>query len=161
MRTTLTEFNLRLETPPGSNLEYTRLKALEAARIARTRPEVAYTYTTVGGQSEAVDEATVFVKLTPKHERARRQQQISGELRTELGRVAGMTAFIGTGGFGGRKQIQLQLQGPDMGELVRLADRVAKVVREVPDAVDVGLSTKGSGDRAVIRELAYPGSRII
>src|SRR5437867_2678719 len=106
------EFNVKLETPPGSNLEYTRLKALEAARIARTRPEVAYTYTTVGGQSEAVDEATVFVKLTPKHERARRQQQISSELRTELGRVAGMITFIGTGGFGGRKQIQLQLQGP-------------------------------------------------
>src|SRR2546428_1814473 len=54
------EFNIRLETPPGSNLEYTRLKALEAARIARTKPEVAYTYTTVGGQSEAVDQATLF-----------------------------------------------------------------------------------------------------
>jgi len=54
-----------------------------------------------------------------------------------------MTPSIATGGFGGQKQIQLQLQGRDIGELVRLAERVAKVVREVPDAVDVGLSTKG------------------
>jgi HAE1 family hydrophobic/amphiphilic exporter-1 len=137
------EFNIRIETPPGSNLEYTRLKALEAARIAHTKPEVAYTYITVGGQSEAVDEATVFVKLTPKHKREHDQQQISGELRSELGRLAGMTASIATGGFGGLKQIQLQLQGPDMAELVRLADRVAQAVREVPGAVDVGLSTKG------------------
>ena len=34
-----------METPPGSNLEYTRLKAEEVARIAAAHPEVAYTYT--------------------------------------------------------------------------------------------------------------------
>ena len=32
------EFIMALETPPGSNLEYTRLKAEEAARIARRIP---------------------------------------------------------------------------------------------------------------------------
>ena len=35
----------------GSNLEYTRIKAEEAARVARAHPEVAYTYTTVGTPS--------------------------------------------------------------------------------------------------------------
>jgi multidrug efflux pump subunit AcrB len=85
----------------------------------------------------------VFVKLTPKHDRQRHQQEISSELRDELGRVAGMTASIGVGGFGPQKQVQLQLQGPDVGELAKLAERVAAVVREVPGAVDVGLSTKG------------------
>src|SRR5687768_17695904 len=37
----------------------------------------------------------------------------------------------------------LQLQGPEAGELARLADAIAAEVREVPGAVDVGLSTKG------------------
>ena len=50
-----------IETPPGSNLEYTRLKAEEAARLARSKPEVAYTYTTIGGRTGAVDEGTVYV----------------------------------------------------------------------------------------------------
>ncbi|MEX1130140.1 MAG: efflux RND transporter permease subunit [Vicinamibacterales bacterium] len=137
------EFNIALETPPGSNLAYTRLKAEEAARLARERPEVAYTYTTIGGRGEAVDEGTVFVKLTPKDERERHQSEVSAELRRELGRLAGVTASISSGFGDGRKQIQLQLQGPDMAELQKLADRTAAIVRQVPGAVDVGLSTKG------------------
>ena len=138
------EFNIAIDTPAGSNLEYTRIKALDVARLAKSKPEVLYTYTTVGGQGEAVDEANVFVKLSQKHERSRSQETVAGELRDELTRMAGMTASIATGGFGDQKQIQLQLQGPDTDTLVRLADDVLAAVREVPGAVDVDLSTKGS-----------------
>jgi HAE1 family hydrophobic/amphiphilic exporter-1 len=137
------EFNITLETPPGSNLAYTTLKAQEVARLARTKPEVAYTYTTIGGRGDAVDEGTVFVKLTPKDQRQRHQSAVSAELRRELGSLAGVTASISTGFGDGQKQIQLQLQGPDAVELQRIADRVAVEVRQVQGAVDVGLSTKG------------------
>jgi hydrophobic/amphiphilic exporter-1 (mainly G- bacteria), HAE1 family len=137
------EFNITLETPPGSNLAYTRLKAQEVARLARTKPEVAYTYTTVGGRGDAVDEGSVFVKMTPKTERDRSQSEVSAELRRELARLVGVTASISSGFGDGQKQIQLQLQGPDTAELQKLADQVAAAVREVPGAVDVGLSTKG------------------
>jgi HAE1 family hydrophobic/amphiphilic exporter-1 len=137
------EFNIAIETPPGSNLAYTQIKAQEVSRLARQKPEVAYTYTSIGGRGDAVDEATVFVKLTPKHDRERHQSEVSAELRRELGQLAGVTASISTGFGDGQKQIQLQLQGPDTNELQALADRVAAVVREVPGAVDVGLSTKG------------------
>jgi HAE1 family hydrophobic/amphiphilic exporter-1 len=37
------ELTIVVETPPGSSLEYTRLKAEEAGRIARSHPEIAYT----------------------------------------------------------------------------------------------------------------------
>ncbi|MBA2305333.1 MAG: efflux RND transporter permease subunit, partial [Acidobacteria bacterium] len=117
------EFNITLETPPGSNLAYTRLKAQEVARLAREKPEVAYTYTTIGGRSDAVDEGTVFVKLTPKHERERHQSAVSAELRRELGSLAGVIASISTGFGDGQKQIQLQLQGPEARELQKLAER--------------------------------------
>ncbi|HXE81647.1 MAG TPA: efflux RND transporter permease subunit [Vicinamibacterales bacterium] len=137
------EFVVQFETPPGSNLAYTRLKAEEIGRIVRSKPEVAYTYTTIGGQSESVDEGTVFVKLVPKNERARRQAEVEAELRRGLKQLGGVTASI-TSTFGdGRKQIQVQLQGPDTNELSRLAEQVADVVRQVPGAVDVGLSTRG------------------
>ena len=137
------EFNVTIETPPGSNLAYTRLKTEEVAAIARSKPEVAYTYATIGGRGGAVDEGTVFVKLTPKHERERHQADVSAELRQQLARLAGVTASISTGFGEGQKQIQLQLQGPDSTELQKLAERVATVVRQVPGAVDVGFSTKG------------------
>ena len=41
-------FSIDLDVPPGSNLEYAKAKAQEVARIARKRPEVAYTYISMG-----------------------------------------------------------------------------------------------------------------
>lgn len=45
--------------------------------------------------------------------------------------------------FANQKQIQVQLQGPEIDVLNALASRIAGVLREIPGAVDVGLSTKG------------------
>src|SRR5687768_5231635 len=137
------EFTVALETPPGSNLAYTRLKAQEVARIARVHPEVQYTYSSVGGQGEAVDEGSVFVKLSPKSERSRSQQEVVAAVRSDLVRLAGVDTSISVGFNDGQKQIMLQLQGDDAGELARLADAIAAQVRQVQGAVDVGLSTKG------------------
>jgi HAE1 family hydrophobic/amphiphilic exporter-1 len=139
----VSEFNVVIEAPPGSNLEYTRLKAEEAASLCRAKSEVAYTYTTIGGRSGAVDEGTVYVRLTPKSERARHQEEVTTELRAELQRLGGVTASISTGGFDNAKQIQLQLRGRETRELTRLAEAMANEVRQVPGAVDVGLSTRG------------------
>jgi HAE1 family hydrophobic/amphiphilic exporter-1 len=147
----VSEFTVMIETPPGSNLDYTRLKAEEAARLARSKPEVAYTYTTVGGQTGAVDEGGVYVRLTPKAERERHQEEVSTELRAELSRLGGVTAWISNGNFGNQKQIQLQLQGPDTRELTRIAEAVVAEVRQVPGAVDVGLSTKGQKPELDVR----------
>ena len=137
------EFTIALETPAGSNLAYTRLKAEEVARIARTRPEVQYVYASVGGQGEAVDEGSVFVKLSPKAERSRSQQDIVTDIRSDLVRLGGVDTSISVGFNDGQKQIMLQLRGDDSGELSRLADTILAEVRQVPGAVDIGLSTKG------------------
>jgi len=137
------QFAIQIETPPGSNLTYTRARAEEVARMARMQPEVLYTYASVGGEGEAVDEGSVFVKLSAKSDRSRRQADVVADVRRGLTRLAGVSASISTGFNEGEKQIQLQLQGPDAGELARLADRIVAEVRQVPGAVDVGLSTKG------------------
>ena len=147
----VSEFTIVIETPPGSNLEYTRLKAEETARLARSKSEVAYTYTTIGGQTGAVDEGAVYVRLVPRADRGRHQEEVSTELRAELSRLGGVTASISTGGFDNQKQIQLQLRGPDTRELSTLAERVAAEVRQVPGAVDVGLSTKGQKPELEVR----------
>ncbi|HXK61856.1 MAG TPA: efflux RND transporter permease subunit, partial [Acidobacteriota bacterium] len=137
------EFIIDIETPPGSNLDYTLIKAEEVARMAREMPEVDYTYTTIGGRSGSVDEGDVYVRLKPKKERSRSQQEVTDELRARLVRLVGVTAAIGTGDFGGMKRIQLQLRGLETRELARLADQIAAKVAAVPGAVDVGLSTRG------------------
>ena len=137
------EFNVSLDTPPGSNLEYTKVKAEEVARIARSKPEVIYTYTTIGGQTGSVDEGTVYVRLKPKHERQRSQNAVAAGLRSELAQLAGATASITTSGFGDQKQILIQVTGHESSELQKIADTVLGLVKKVPGAVDVDLSTRG------------------
>jgi HAE1 family hydrophobic/amphiphilic exporter-1 len=137
------EFQIDLETPPGSNLAYTRVKTQEVARIVRQRPEVAYTYSTVGGQGDAVDEGIVFVKLLPKTERTRSQQLVVADLRAAMSTLSGVSVSLSTGFNPGEKQIQLQVYGTDAKELTRLAQGVAHELGQVPGAVDISLSTKG------------------
>jgi multidrug efflux pump subunit AcrB len=137
------EFFIQMETPPGSNVEYTRRQAAEISRVARQHPEVLYTFATVGGQGGAVDEGQVYVKLSRRSQRDRHQSEIVTGVRRELIRLNGVTASIATGFNGGEKAIQLQLQGPDADRLADLADVIAAEMRQVPGAVDVGLSTRG------------------
>ncbi|HTR77106.1 MAG TPA: efflux RND transporter permease subunit [Gemmatimonadaceae bacterium] len=139
------EFTIALETPPESNLEYTRLKAEEAARIARSHPEVAYTYTTLGGGlTGTVDEGSIYVHTVPPSQRHQSVEQLATDLRNEMKNVAGATIAVFTNEFsGGRKAILLQLRGNDLATLNQAAETVKAEVETVPGAVDVDLSTKG------------------
>ncbi len=145
------EISCLVEAPPSSNLEYTRRKVDEVARIARAHPEVAYTYSTIGIplplRAPGVDQALVYVRLTPKDERRLTQDQLGAVLRREVAAVGGATVSVFTSGFGGAfKQIQLELRAPsgsDARRLTQLAEQVQGLVRKVPGAVDVGLSTRG------------------
>ena len=140
------ELNIAVETPPGSSLDYTTLKSEEIARMIRARPEVQYTYTTVGSSTGAgtVDNASIYVRLTPKSERSLSQDQIGQILRQQMRNVGGATAYTYASGFGGaQKQLQLQLQGADQATLNEYATRIERIVGATPGAVDVGLSTKG------------------
>ena len=146
------ELVIQIETPPGSNLDYTRLKSEEAARLARAHPQVRYTFTTIGAgggmdPSEAlgaVDLGSVYVRLTPKAERSISQDEFGAIMREEVKQIGGATVAVFTAGFGGAiKQVQLELRGNDSRQLQSVADSVLKMVRAIPGAVDVGLSTKG------------------
>jgi len=148
------ELNIAIETPPGSSLDYTTLKAEEVARMIRARPEVLYTYTTVGSStgSGEVDNGSVYVRLKPKKDRALTQEQIGQIIRTRLHLLGGANAFTYASGFGGaQKQLQLQLQGPDPTILQQLAERIQTIVKETKGAVDVGLSTRGQKPELNVR----------
>jgi hydrophobic/amphiphilic exporter-1 (mainly G- bacteria), HAE1 family len=153
---------MTVEAPPGSNLAYSKLKAEEAARIARAHPEVAYTYTSIGVplplKTPSVDQALVYVRLVPKANRHISQDAFGRLLRSEVSRVAGAQVSVYTSGFGGAlKSLQIQIKGPDAATLQRLADQAMTEARKVPGAVDIGLSTRGQKpelDIALNRSLA-------
>ena len=142
------ELNVKIETPPGSNLDYMRLKVLEAVKIARTYPEAMFTFTTIGGASGAVDAGNVYVKLLPKAERKsqgmRSADDVAAQFRIDMATIGGAVASVYTNDFNGdQKQIQLQLRGNDARTLQAYAEKVLPKVAAVKGAVDVSLSTKG------------------
>ncbi|MEZ4588399.1 MAG: efflux RND transporter permease subunit [Gemmatimonadales bacterium] len=139
------EFNIKIETAPGSSLPYTQSKARQIEDLVRGIPEVTYAYTTLGGGvSGAVDQGTMYVRLTPKAERTRSAEDIAGLVRDSLGHYVGFTTSVYTADFGGgRKQLALNVRGSDRELIADLAERIRAEVAQVPNVVDLGLSTRG------------------
>jgi HAE1 family hydrophobic/amphiphilic exporter-1 len=140
------EFDIDVQTPPGSNLDYMRLKLDEIGRLVRAHREVQYTYATVGDAagSGRVDDADIYVRLVPKSDRHLEQKEFAQIIRTEIARVGGVTPYVFSNGFGDkRKQIEVQLRGTDEAVLAHFAEQVLAQMRTVRGAGDVGLSTKG------------------
>jgi HAE1 family hydrophobic/amphiphilic exporter-1 len=79
----------------------------------------------------------------PKADRHIGQDKLAAQVRAEALRIGGVTSSLATGSFGNQKQIQVQLRGPDIATLNRLAEQVMAEIRQVPGAVDVDLSTRG------------------
>ncbi|MGZ8455574.1 MAG: efflux RND transporter permease subunit [Gemmatirosa sp.] len=139
------ELNIIVETPPGSNLEYTRLQTEQIAALTRAHKEVRYTYTTLGsGDVGAVDIGKIYVKLVPKDQRDFGVEGFSSILREEFGPTGGAkVAVLATDWGGGRKQVAIELRGSDSEALQQFAEQAQDAVRAVPGLVDVGLSSKG------------------
>lgn len=139
------ELNMAVETPPGANMDYMRLKMAEALSIAvETQPEIEYTFASVGDGSGSVDKGSVYFKLTPKHTRDRSAEEIGYALRDEIRRMAGADVSVFTDDFAGaEKAIQLQLRGQSIEVLEPVAEQYLAALRTVRGAVDIGLSTRG------------------
>jgi HAE1 family hydrophobic/amphiphilic exporter-1 len=140
------EFFAKVETPPGSTLAYTRQKVEQVEAIVRKVPELRYTYTTLGGGvSGAVDVANVYIRLVPKRERPGRSvETIAAGIRAEVASLTGVTTSVLTTDFGGgRKQLAVNVQGADPAVLATVAEQIKAEVAQVPNVVDLGLSTKG------------------
>jgi hydrophobic/amphiphilic exporter-1 (mainly G- bacteria), HAE1 family len=139
------EMTIQVESPPGANLDYLRAKMVELDRLVRAHPEARYTYATLGDPtSGAVDKGFLYVKMTPKHDRHLSAEGLASELRDEVSRVAGVQVAVFTSDIGGgRKQLVLQVKGPDLDAINTAAEMIRGEVVQVRGAVDIGLSSKG------------------
>ncbi|HEX8360843.1 MAG TPA: efflux RND transporter permease subunit [Longimicrobium sp.] len=141
------EFNVNFRVAPGSRLEYTVGKGHEIASLLRKQPEVDFTYMSIGGGFRgSPNNGRVFVKLKPKGERSRSQQEIQDGLRGALRGLPGVRANItGTptifGGF--RQPIQVNVQGPEQERLKLAAEQVMEVLGNVPGVAEPTSSEEG------------------
>jgi HAE1 family hydrophobic/amphiphilic exporter-1 len=141
------EFNVNIRTIPGSSLEYTVDRGTAVARVLRRMPEVEFTYMSLGGGFRGTpNTGSVYVRLTPKAERERSQQEIQTALRAELRNVPGVRAAVLPtpsifGGF--RQPIQVNVQGPEPSRLKLVAAQVLEAIKDVPGAAEPQSSEEG------------------
>jgi HAE1 family hydrophobic/amphiphilic exporter-1 len=139
------ETSLSFQTPVGTSLETTALKAKQVEQIVREFPEVQYTLTSMNTPSaQGKNNANIYIRLVDRKLRERSVEDISVALRQRLAQVAGITVTnVGTvDSVGGNKQIDFSIQGPDQRELERLTLNVLEQIRNIPGLVDLDSSVK-------------------
>ena len=139
------ETTLNFQTPVGTSLESTALKAKQVEAIVREFPEVQYTLTGMNTpNAQGKNNASIYIRLIDRKLRTRSVEDISILLRERLAKVAGITVtHVGTlDSVGGNKHIEFSLQGPDQRELERLTLKLMDQFRAIPGLVDLDSSVK-------------------
>jgi hydrophobic/amphiphilic exporter-1 (mainly G- bacteria), HAE1 family len=139
------EFSVRIETPVGSSLDYTRTKIEQVEALLKKYPEVEYLYSRVGSNN-GKNTGFVNVTLTPTDKRKRTQFDIEDASRKEIEQVGGLRASIGWG-----KPINVTVLGPDAAQLKLIAADLTKKIASVKGAVDVDSSDKAAVPAYAIR----------
>ena len=125
-----------VRTPSSSSLNYRKLKVEAAATLARTIPETAATNTVVnptGGR--------VYVDIGKSTKRARSAETIARDLRGLTVRLVGAEyTVLEDLNTGVQKPVQVRFNGADSRKLLELTNDFMAKLRQVPGAVDVGLS---------------------
>lgn len=149
------ELEVIVEAPASANLAYTMERTEAIAAIARKHPEVLYTYVTAGTplplRTPGVDQAHIYMKLSPAKDRSISASAMGMTLREEFKQIGGVNVSVFSGGFGGAfKELQLQLRGPDANILAQLGEQALAATRTVPGAVDVSLSARGPREELTV-----------
>jgi len=150
---------VHFETPVGSSIDYTRSRGEEIDRFLRSRPEVAYTYLSVGGDAQQnVNKGDIYVQMVSRHERQLTQAQFEADVRRTFRMMNGMFISVKTPGYGGTVlPIQINVTGPDLTRLQGYSDMVLAAARTVPGAVEMKSSLEGRKPEFVVevnRDLA-------
>ena len=155
------ETTLSFQTPVGTSLESTALKAKQVEKIVREFPEVQYTLTGMNTPSaQGKNNASIYIRLVDRKSRQRSVEDIASLLRERLTKVAGITVtHVGTlDSVGGNKQIEFSLQGADQRELERLALQIMEKIRNIPGLVDLDSSVKPNKPSIAIKILRESAS---
>ena len=140
----MSEFEVVVETSPGSSLEKSDeiIKGLEAE--LRNIPEVERIFTTIGvrGQYQSnVTDASIYVGLKHLSKRERSQQKIMQEARKRLRAYSGLRIsiqninLVSGGGFR-QTPFNLVIRGPELERLDEYSKTLIKRLSAIPGFVD-------------------------
>ena len=137
---------IEVRTPASSSLAYSRLKVEAAAALARSMKETVATNSSVnpgGGR--------IYVDIGKPKTRQRSHVEIAKELRGHVNRLVGAEyAVLDDLNNGAAKPVQIRFTGTDTRKLLAITNDFMAKLREVPGAVDVGLSEQDPQDKLKI-----------
>ncbi|MGQ0544451.1 MAG: efflux RND transporter permease subunit [Betaproteobacteria bacterium] len=119
------KFFVSMRAPAGASIHYMERKLREAEQLVSQYPEVTTVYGVIGlGSAGQVNQAIVVVRMKPRSERKRSQQQLLELVRRDLAQIAGVRAFPRAPGLVPRQRtepLQFVVRGPNLQEMGRLA----------------------------------------
>jgi HAE1 family hydrophobic/amphiphilic exporter-1 len=157
-------FDITVETPPGSSLEYTQRAAEEVMAVLRGTPGVKYLIASVGGGVEQkAEKATVRVELVDRVERTYDQKALQNELRTHFetytkAKVAVEDAQMFSVGGMRSALIQFNVRGPSLEKSEAMAERIVARMRAAGGYTDIDTTYRtGKPELGLVpdRERAY------
>jgi len=125
-----------VRTPASSNLEYARMKLEAAAVMARTLPETKATNSYINPSG-----GRIYVDIGKSTDRKRTAQAIAIEMRKRTSQLVGAEyTVLDDLSNGAAKPVQIRFSGTDSRKLLAITTEFMAQLKEVPGAVDVGLS---------------------
>jgi HAE1 family hydrophobic/amphiphilic exporter-1 len=135
-----------VRTPASSSLAYNKLKVEAAATLARTLPETKATNSNVNATG-----GRIYVDIGKVWERRRKLSEVAQDLRAQTARLVGAEYVVLEDlNMGAQKPVQIRFTGTDSRKLLEITNDFMGKLRQVPGAVDVGLSEQDPQDELKI-----------
>jgi HAE1 family hydrophobic/amphiphilic exporter-1 len=131
------KFFVNIRAPAGSSIHYTERKLSEAEAMVAAYPEVTTVYGVIGlGSAGQVNQALLVVRMVPRGERTRSQQEVLEQLRRDLAAIPGVRAFPRAPGLVPRQRteaLQFVVRGPNLQEMGRVAVALQERLQADPE----------------------------
>ncbi len=142
--------NLDLEMPSGASLDYTDRALSEIEKRISQLPEVSSVYASVGGSGveSGVNLAQVQISLVDQSERTRSSSRVVNAIRPLLADIPDASIVITEvsmfGGGRGNADIEIEVTGAQMREILHIADSITAKAHQVPGLTDIRTSWKAA-----------------